>query len=122
MNLTENKQAPALLVIDVQKAFYNDKYWVGNRNNPNAEKIIATLLEFWRKKKFPVFHIHHDSIEEKSILKISLPGGEVMPEAIPNKGEKIIYKNVNSAFIGTNLDLQLRRKGIDTVVIVGLKT
>jgi nicotinamidase-related amidase len=33
-----------------------------------------------------------------------------------------VYKNVNSAFIGTDLEQRLRDAGIDTVVIVGLTT
>lgn len=37
-------------------------------------------------------------------------------------GEPVIAETVNSAFIGTDLELQLRAAGIDTLVIVGLTT
>ncbi|HEX4372535.1 MAG TPA: isochorismatase family protein, partial [Puia sp.] len=40
----------------------------------------------------------------------------------PNNGEPIIKKNVNSAFIGTNLQQQLDDAGINKLVIVGLTT
>ena len=34
----------------------------------------------------------------------------------------MVRKNVNSGFIGTDLESQLRRKGIETLVIVGITT
>ena len=40
----------------------------------------------------------------------------------PNASEPIIKKNVNSAFIGTDLKEQLDRAGIKKVVIAGLTT
>lgn len=40
----------------------------------------------------------------------------------PRSGEPVINKNVNSAFIGTDLEKQLRDRGIRTVVVTGLTT
>jgi nicotinamidase-related amidase len=37
-------------------------------------------------------------------------------------GEPVYRKHVNSAFIGTSLERDLRQDGIDTLVIVGLTT
>ena len=34
-------QKPALILIDVQKAFLNEDYWGGNKNNKNAEAQIG---------------------------------------------------------------------------------
>ena len=45
-----------------------------------------------------------------------------MPEALPLPGEPVIQKNVNSAFIGTDLEARLRASGADTVVLSGLTT
>ena len=47
----------ALIIIDVQKAFQLS-YW-GERNNLFAEENMKSLLEEWRKRKRPVFHIQH---------------------------------------------------------------
>lgn len=47
----------ALIIIDVQKAFQLP-YW-GQRNNLFAEENMRMLLEEWRKRKQPVFHIQH---------------------------------------------------------------
>ena len=38
--------APALIVVDVQKAFA-DPYW-GRRDNPDCERNVAALIERWR--------------------------------------------------------------------------
>jgi nicotinamidase-related amidase len=37
-------------------------------------------------------------------------------------GETLVTKSVNSAFIGTDLDLRLRRLGVGTVVVFGIST
>ena len=50
-------QAAALIVIDVQKAI-DDPRWAlhGPRNNPEAERHIARLLESWRARNWPIYH------------------------------------------------------------------
>jgi nicotinamidase-related amidase len=107
-------------VIDVQKAFDDPR--MGKRNNPEAEKNIARLLEAWRKSGRPVIHVRHDSVEAGSLLGPGRPGNEIKAEAQPQTGETVIGKHVNSAFIGTDLERQLRSAGRDCVVCVGLTT
>lgn len=41
---------------------------------------------------------------------------------MPHEGEPVFQKSVNSAFIGTELELFLRDNGHDTLVIAGLTT
>ena len=83
---------------------------------------IAQILAHWRTKKYPVYHILHSSLEIDSVLHISKPGFEMKEEVKPLANEPIIVKNVNSAFIGTDLKEQLDQAGIETLVIVGLTT
>ena len=111
----------ALLVIDVQQGFDNEAYW-GARNNPQAEENIARLLEAWRTIKRPIFHIKHNSTTPQSPLHPNHPGNALKPIAAPRDGEPLIGKDVNSGFIGTDLEAQLRAAGIQEVVIVGLTT
>lgn len=113
---------PALLVIDVQQGFEDEDYWGGNRNNPNAEKICGEILQRWRDYKLPIFHIRHSSLEPKSRLHPSHAGFAFNQYVLPQTGEPIITKNVNSSFIGTDLKQQLDVKDISTVVIIGLTT
>lgn len=110
----------ALIVIDVQQAF-NDPSW-GRRNNPQAEANIAALLAAWRQSGRPLFHIYHASTEPASLLRPERAGFAVKPEAAPLPGEPVIVKQVNSAFIGTDLEQRLRAAGIGNLVMVGLTT
>jgi len=113
---------PGLILIDIQKAFDNVEYWGGQRNNPDAEIKAGELLNIWREKKLPVFHIQHCSATPTSLLNEANEGNEFQDIVKPIDGEVIIKKNVNSAFIGTNLKEQLDRENITKLVIVGLTT
>ena len=110
----------ALLVIDVQKGF-DEAYW-GVRNNPQAEQNIATLLTAARANGEPIFHVKHNSRLPRSPLHPSNPGNAFKDIAAPRDGEPVIGKDVNSAFIGTDLEAQLRAAGLEEVIIVGLTT
>ena len=109
-----------LLIIDVQKGF-DDPVW-GKRNNLQAEENIVRLLEKWRETKRPVIHVQHLSLESNSPLRETHIGSEIKDGVKPIAGEYLIRKHVNSAFIGTDLEQNLRKNGYDTVVIVGLTT
>lgn len=110
----------ALLLIDVQQGF-DDPNW-GRRNNLEAEQNIALLLDHWRSIGRPILHVRHDSRTAGSALRPGSAGNEFKPEAAPVEGEPVYPKSVNSAFIGTSLELDLRERGISTLVIVGLTT
>ena len=110
----------ALILIDVQQGF-DDSGW-GHRNNPHAEQIIALLLDHWRRTGRPVIHVRHDSQTDGSALRSGTSGNDFKREATPIDGEPIYPKSVNSAFIGTSLERDLRTRGIATLVIVGLTT
>jgi nicotinamidase-related amidase len=113
---------PALLLIDIQKGFDNVAYWGGQRNNPEAETNAGKLLAHWRINKLPIFHIKHCSSIPTSLLNEANEGNEFKDIVKPARGEPIIKKNVNSAFIGTDLKEQLDNLKITTLVIVGLTT
>lgn len=110
----------ALLLIDVQQGL-DEPRW-GARNNPDAEQRIADLLAAWRDASWPVIHVQHLSTEPDSPLRPDRPGNAFKPEALPIEGEPVFQKNVNSAFIGTNLETHLRDRGIDSLVIAGITT
>ena len=110
----------ALLVIDVQVGF-DDPAW-GPRNNPQAEANIAALIAAWRAARAPVIHVVHDSPALSGRLRPGAPGNAAKPEAQPRGGERVYRKTVNSAFIDTCLEADLRALGIGTLVVVGLTT
>jgi nicotinamidase-related amidase len=110
----------ALLVIDVQQGLDDPR--LGARNNPDAEQRIADLLAAWRASGRPIIHVQHLSLEPQSPLREDRPGHAFKIEALPEAGEPVFRKHVNSAFIGTDLEAHLRANGIEKLVVVGLTT
>ncbi len=115
----------ALLLIDVQVGVDILSHWggpTGRRNNPDAEAKMSQLLAAWRQAKLQVAFTRHDSRESASPLKFSLPTGAQKPGFKPVAGEIVVEKDVNSGFIGTDLEIQLRRAKISRLAIVGFFT
>jgi nicotinamidase-related amidase len=121
MPLTQ-KNRPALLLIDIQKGFDDIAYWGGERNNPDAESNATKLLAYWRANSLPIFHVQHCSTNPASPLRPGQAGNDFKEAFRPLPGERIIQKNVNSAFIGTDLKQQLDAQHLTTLVIAGLTT
>lgn len=110
----------ALIVIDVQKGL-DEQYW-GERNNPEAEQNMARLLDAWRRRGMPIYHLHHQSKNPNSPLRPNYVGNEIKDIAKPQPGEPVLQKSENSAFIGTDLEERLRAGNLSTVVLIGLTT
>jgi nicotinamidase-related amidase len=113
-------QNPALIIVDVQKAIDHPSW--GDRNNPHAEQRIADLLVAWRQKALPIFHVRHASTGECSNYRPDQSGYEFKPEVMPQAGEELVTKNVNCAFIGTDLKGNLQSKNVNELVICGVIT
>jgi len=107
---------PALLVIDVQKAFFKD-------NPPaaaalrNATEYINAAIELFRKKNLPVICVQHMNPEDNVV-----PGQEGfdLPETLkilPTDPQ--INKTYGNAFNKTALAEMLSKEGVDTVVLTG---
>jgi nicotinamidase-related amidase len=111
---------PTLIVIDVQQEF-DEPEW-GERNNPGAEAKIAEALDAWREREAPIIHVRHESPPDEGVFIPGTPGVDFKAEATPLPGEQVITKHVNSAFIGTDLEEQLRSAGVEAVALVGLTT
>jgi nicotinamidase-related amidase len=109
-----------LLVIDVQRGF-DEAVW-GRRNNPQMEQRIVELLAAWRASKRPVIHAKHMSDDPNSPLRPGQSGNDFKPAVAPIPGELVIEKRVNSCFIGTSLQADLRQRGQHNLVIAGLTT
>jgi nicotinamidase-related amidase len=110
----------ALLLVDLQKGF-DEPTW-GRRNNPQMESQILVLLQAWRAREWPVFHVRHMSTDPGSPLWPGKPGNNFKEALAPVDGERLIEKRVHSSFIGTSLEEELRRCGCRALVIVGMTT
>ncbi|MGA2715571.1 MAG: cysteine hydrolase family protein [Bryobacteraceae bacterium] len=109
-----------LIVIDMQMAIDHPSW--GQRNNLDAERNVAALLQAWRASQRPIYHIRHDSTEPASHYRPGQPGNEFKPEVQPLPGETVIRKRPNSAFIGTDLEARLRAARQTLLVVTGVIT
>jgi len=110
----------ALLVIDMQQGFADPRW--GRRNNPFAEARALQALDTWRRTGRPVVIVRHDSTDADSPLRPGRPGNALLPGFAPCGGDWLITKTVNSAFVGTPLELRLREAGVTAVTLFGLTT
>jgi nicotinamidase-related amidase len=112
-------QQRVLIMIDWQRAF-DARSW-GVRNNPSAETKALALLTRWRSHGAPIIHIRHRSEDPESRF---FAGPGILPKRLlaESPGESVLFKKVNSSFIGTNLRRQLDLKGHTSLVVAGLTT
>lgn len=120
MNSLNLPDDAVLMPIDMQQAF-DAAPWPPRWNDRVDENGLA-LLAAWRAAKRPIIHVRHDSVVEGSTLRPDRPGNAFRPGFEPQGDEPLVTKSVNAAFIGTDLDLRLRRLDADTVVLFGIST
>jgi len=107
---------PALLVIDVQKAFFGLDP-VMTQSLENAIEYINAAIKLFREKQLPVICVQH--IDEGDDL---VPGQEKfeVPDSLHILPSDVhIHKTYGNAFNKTPLTETLRDLGVDTVIITG---
>ncbi|MDR3568124.1 MAG: cysteine hydrolase family protein [Syntrophobacteraceae bacterium] len=112
----------ALLSIDIQ----ND-YFPGGRMELFAPLEAAlkasALLDFFRRNKFPVVHIAHESVRPGATFFLpATVGQEIHTLVKPENGECVITKNFPNSFLGTPLLEHLRRLDVSRLVVAGMMT
>ena len=118
-------ETTALLLVDVQKGVNEVKYYggpSGKRNNHSAEENMRCLLAEWRRLGKRVAFTRHNSREINSPLKLELETGNQIEGLEINGPDIVVEKDVNSGFIGTSLELELRRSGINRLGVMGFYT
>ena len=118
--MTLDLDRAVLLPVDMQQAF-DAPPWP-RRWNADVDVNGLALLAAWREAGRPIIHVRHDSVEPGSSLAPEAPGNAFRPGFGPQADEPLVTKSVNSAFIGTDLDLRLKRLGARHVVVFGIST
>ena len=106
----------ALLVIDVQNAFFDISPTTTQSLN-DAIVYINAAIALFREKSLPVICIQH--MDEDDGL---VPGekGFDLPHALGIVPTDLhIHKTYGNAFNGTPLEEELRKLGVDTVIVTG---
>lgn len=112
----------ALLVVDAQRAFEEKEEAGERRNNPDAVAAMADLLAAFRQAGGAIVHIRHRNANPASRFHVDASGFQPMKPVREQDGERVVIKDVNSAFIGTGLDAHLRSQGIEALVVIGITT
>ncbi len=121
----------ALVVIDLQKGIAAQP--ARPYPAPDVIKNAAKLVNAFRKNGMPVFLVHVVSTPGTALAVTSdesfpragaLPPdwSEFVPEIAPVPTDIVIAKKQWGAFYGTDLELQLRRRRMDTIVLCGIST
>jgi nicotinamidase-related amidase len=118
--MTLNLDRAVLLPVDMQQAF-DSAPWP-RRWNSEVDANGLALLDAWRSAARPIIHVRHDSVQPGSSLAPGMPGNAFRRGFEPRAAEALVRKSVNSAFIGTDLDLRLKRLGAKHVVVFGIST
>ncbi|MDA4133950.1 MAG: hydrolase [Thaumarchaeota archaeon] len=130
LNLERSKTG--LVVIDLQKGIASIP------TQPHEVSVVVAnavrLAEAFRKNGMPVFLVHVVSSEADRLRPIAdqqpwastqqrpKDWADFIPELGPKESDVVIAKKQWGAFYGTELELQLRRKGLDTIVLCGIST
>jgi nicotinamidase-related amidase len=111
----------ALVVIDVQEAF-DDPRW-GRRNNCDADRNIANLVDAFGNAGLPVVFVRHESGKPGSLFHPNSPGHALKDYLRTSVPDLLVTKTVHSSFHGTpDLHRWLAGSGIGRLVISGITT
>ncbi len=109
----------ALVLIDCQQT-----YREGVMQLENVEPALqeaAALLKRFRQAGRPVIHVMHDA-GAGTPYDVTAPIGQIAEFVAPIDGEPVIVKRFPSAFEQTELDAELKKRGVENVVYIGFMT
>lgn len=112
----------ALIIVDMQ----ND-YFPGGKMEltgiEEAAKNARHVLELFRARNLPIFHIQH--LSDRAGATFFLPntdGVEIQENVSPRKGEHLVQKNFPNSFRDTSLNKQLQNLNVEKVIVCGAMT
>jgi nicotinamidase-related amidase len=110
----------ALVVIDFQNEYFTGKMPIvdGAAALANTQELIG----YADRQKIPVFHVQHIAPAGSALFAEDGETVKFHPSMQPRATDQVVRKNTVSVFASTDLDKQLKARGIDTVLIAGLMT
>ena len=131
--LVISKEKAALVVIDLQKGIAAMP--TVPHDAASVVRNAAKLADAFRNNGMPVFLVRvtrsadlkdglRPATDESPALRgaISPDSSEILPEMAQRPSDVVITKRQWGAFYGTELDLQLRRRNIEIIVLCGIAT
>ncbi|MFB6365474.1 isochorismatase family protein [Paenibacillus elgii] len=102
-------------------------------SSPQGLVQARGLVRLFRQREGFIAFVNvdfHDGVDrlkpatDQPVPVVQPPDGwaEFVPELVVRPDDYVVTKRQWGAFFGTDLDLQLRRRGIDTIVLCGIAT
>ncbi|MEI2297290.1 cysteine hydrolase family protein [Ensifer sp. MJa1] len=110
----------ALLAIDFQ-----NEYFAGRMPIPDGETALANanrLIERADTEGMKVYHVKHVTPAGSAVFAEDSETSAFHPDIQPAANHAVVRKSSVSVFASTDLGEQLKRAGVDTLVITGLMT
>ncbi|QOQ73733.1 cysteine hydrolase [Pseudomonas poae] len=110
----------ALLVIDFQ-----NEYFTGRMPIPDGMKALENtqrLIRFADKEKIQVIHVQHIAPDDAAVFAKNGKTVDFHPLMKPRPQDMLVQKTTVSVFASTDLDAQLKKAGVKTLIISGLMT
>ena len=109
----------ALVIVDIQ----ND-YFPGGKMElvgmEAASQKAQRILELFRTKDIPIFHIQHISNRQGATFFLpGTDGAEIHESVTPKSGEPVIQKHFPNCFTATSLREQLNDLGVKEITFCG---
>jgi nicotinamidase-related amidase len=113
----------ALVVIDAQQEYFAPIGKLVLPDGPAAVARITALLEWARTRGLPVVHVVHESRRPNATtFAPGSPALAIHPAARPVPGEPVFTKHLPGSFTHTTLEEDLRRHGVERLVLAGFMT
>lgn len=130
---TLEAKTTALVVIDLQKGIVGGGPYAPHSSSEVVANAVRLAEMFTEKNAFiALVRVSSKDFKDWFVPRTDLPAAPVqmppegwddlVPELQAFKNAHLVTKKNPGAFYGTDLDLQLRRRGITTIVLCGIST
>lgn len=120
--MSHDSPATALLVIDAQESFrQRPDEWAATAN-PGVIDNISQLVAYARRSRDAVVWVTHSEPGSRGVFDPANGFVRVVSDLDPQSDEIAVTKTTVNAFTSTDLEDQLRRRGVGRVVVCGIRT
>lgn len=121
----------ALLIIDMQNYFLNERSHAYVPSSRVILKNIAQLLNLFRKKKLPIIFTYFavkknekDTIKDwwNDTVNVGSSQSRIVEEIKPKEEEGVLRKRTYSSFYNTKLERFLKKHNVKNLLITGVLT
>ncbi|MCA0970701.1 cysteine hydrolase [Halobacillus litoralis] len=107
----------ALMIVDVQNYMFQEAVHNGEQLLENLKSLITRA----RSTNTPIFYIQHNA-PAGAPLERGTENWEIHADIAPTDQDTIIEKHTPDAFFETPLDDELKKQGVEHIILTGIQT